>query len=207
MEAGSSTVTEGVTAFAGGLLLDSDTGASAIKHSECRRGGSAGGISGSDTFTLEVRGEGRSVAARALGTGGSAWLSADDDESVLSSSSSAKREMKSVGLTLGHSEIKMLSWPNVRTPEMSHSFSSCIASAVLVMSMDDTERSSLSSTSAGSRVIIADSSEKPKRWRINEMKRAQTGSTEKKGSGLTRIHNSLSGRKKKSFLKGDLLQI
>lgn len=36
MEAGSSTVTEGVTVIAGGLLLDSDTGLGASVHSECR---------------------------------------------------------------------------------------------------------------------------------------------------------------------------
>lgn len=93
---------EGVTVFAGGLLLDSDTGPGASMHTECRWGGSAGWISGSDTITLEVRGEGSSMAARALGTGCSAWLSGDD-ESVLSSSSSEKQEMKSVRLTLGHS--------------------------------------------------------------------------------------------------------
>lgn len=49
VEAGSSTVTEGVTVFAGGLLLDSDTGPGASMPSECRRGGSAGWMSGSDT--------------------------------------------------------------------------------------------------------------------------------------------------------------
>lgn len=36
MEAGSSTVTEGGTVLAGGLLLDSDTGAGAATHSGCR---------------------------------------------------------------------------------------------------------------------------------------------------------------------------
>lgn len=91
---------------------------------------------------------------------------------------------------------------------MSHSFSSCIASAVLVMSMDDIERSSLSSKSAGSGVIISDSSEKPKIWRLNTMKSAEIiGNPQKKHSGLTRIHNSLYGWKKRRFLKGDLLQI
>lgn len=106
------------------------------------------------------------MAAGALGTGCSAWLSSDDD-SVLSSSSSAKRETKSVRLTSGYSKFQKLSWPHVRTPEMSHSFSSCIASAVLVMSMDDVERSSLSGRSAGSGVAIADSSEKPKIWKMD----------------------------------------
>lgn len=55
-----------------------------------------------------------------------------------------------------------------------------MASAVLVMSMDDVERSSLSGKSARSGVTSADSSEKPKLWKINKMKRAQiTRNTEK----------------------------
>ena len=52
------------------------------------------------------------------------------------------------------------------TPEISPSFSSCIASAVLVMSMDDMDSSSLSTKSAVSGVITATSeSEKP--WGAN----------------------------------------
>lgn len=52
--------------------------------------------------------------------------------------------------------------PHLPTPEMSTSFSSCIARAVLVMSMEDMDRSSLSAKSAGSGFITATSeSEKP----------------------------------------------
>lgn len=171
-EAESPTVTEGVTVSAGGLLLDSDAGQGASMHSECRWAGSACWISGSDTLTLEVRGEGRSMAAWTLGTGCSAWLSADD-KSVLPSSSSAKRAEWSQSGWCWVTELKKLFWPNLRTPEMSHSFSSCMASAVLVMSMDETERSSLSSKSAGSGVVIVDSPEKPRIWRINELERPQ----------------------------------
>lgn len=107
VEAGSSTVTEGVAVFAGGLLLDSDKGGGASMHCACGWGGSAGWISGYDTLTLEVRGEERSLAARSRGTGGSSWLSADD-ESVLSSSSSAWQEMKTVRIPFGHWNKKAL---------------------------------------------------------------------------------------------------
>lgn len=51
---------------------------------------------------------------------------------------------------------------NSPIPEMSQSFSSCIARAVLVMSMDETDKSSLSAASEASGVATAASeSEKP----------------------------------------------
>lgn len=60
-------------------------------------------------------------------------------------------------------------------PEMSQSFSSCIARAVLVMSMDETDRSSLSAKSAASGLITATSeSERPEKKKSRGQSREYT---------------------------------
>lgn len=142
------------------LSRDSAGEMAASVGSASRSKGSAAETSG---VSPRDRADVRSMAARELSSGWSAWLSVDNEGSGLSSSSSVPQEktMSLVSLprceNLQDTTVEAFGMFYLPIPEMSQSFSSCIARAVLVMSMDEMDRSSLSATSEASGVAAATS--------------------------------------------------
>lgn len=88
-----------------------------------------------------------------------------------------------------------LLWVNSPTPEISLSFSSCMAREVWVMSIDDVDTSSLSNKSAASGIIAGKSvSEKPEKTSTQSAPvRLMVVIFKHCISQLTRVHDSLDG--------------